>query len=247
LISTGFPISIVTEQRTIVVEGDARIENRGFPLLPYMDRILEPEILDSLSPDDPAARRSRRDLRIINRVLGNERWFRRILRCHLRPGERVLELGSGMGEMGMALWGTGLAVDGLDLCPRPADWPRQADWHRADIRGFARYSEYSAVIANLILHHLTVGELADLGRHVGGARLIVASEPARRRLSQSMFAAIGPLLGACSVTLHDARVSIAAGFLEEELPRALGLTADRWTWTCEVSRLGAYRMVALRR
>jgi 2-polyprenyl-3-methyl-5-hydroxy-6-metoxy-1,4-benzoquinol methylase len=212
-----------------------------------MDRILEPEILDSLSPDDPSARRSRRDLRIINRMLGSERWLRHVLRCHLAPGERVIELGSGTGEMGMALAKAGLAVDGLDLCPRPADWPRQADWHRADIRGFARYAEYSAVIANLTLHHLTAGELAALGRHLEGARLIVASEPARRRLSQSMFAAIGPLLGASSVTLHDARVSIAAGFLQEELPRALGLMADRWTWKCWVSRLGAYRMVALRR
>ena len=94
--------------------------------------------------------------------------------------------------------------------------------------------------------YFTDAELAALGGKVGGTRLLVASEPARRRLSQSWFAAIGPLLGASRVTLHDARVSIAAGFLHEELPFAFGLRADRWKWKCEVSMLGAYRMIALR-
>jgi SAM-dependent methyltransferase len=211
-----------------------------------MNRMLKPELLDSLSPDDPAALRSRRDLRIVNRILGNKRWFQQVLRDHLGHGERVLELGSGTGELGLALAEAGHAVDGLDLCPRPGDWPRRAEWHRADIRSFDGYAEYPAIIANLTLHHFTNDELAALGRKVGGARLLVASEPARRRLSQSWFAAIGPLLGANSVTLHDGRVSIAAGFLQEELPRSLGLVADRWKWKCEVSMLGAYRMIAVR-
>jgi len=211
-----------------------------------MNRTLEPELLDSLPPDDPEALRSRRDLRIVNRILGNKRWLQRVLRDHLGRGERVLELGSGTGEMGLALARAGHAVDGLDLCPRPGSWPRQAQWHQADIRSFAGYGEYSAIVANLTLHHFTDAELAALGGKVGGTRLLVASEPARRRLSQSWFAAIGPLLGASRVTLHDARVSIAAGFLHEELPFAFGLRADRWKWKCEVSMLGAYRMIALR-
>ncbi len=39
------------------------------------------------------------------------------------------------------------------------------------------------------------------------------------------MAAIGPLLGANHVTLHDARVSITAGFVGTELPSALGMDA----------------------
>jgi len=62
-----------------------------------------------------------------------------------------------------------------------------------------------------------------------------------------MFAAFGPLLGANHITLHDARISIAAGFLGDELPQALGLTAGRWKWKCEISLFGAYRMIAHRR
>jgi hypothetical protein len=211
-----------------------------------MERTLEPELLDSLSADDPAAMHSRRDLRIINRVIGNERWFRRELWRHLRPEMRVLELGAGTGELGAALFARGIAIDGLDLCPRPTIWPRQAEWHRVDLRTFARYAEYPAVIASLTLHHLTDAEMAALGRQFEGVRLIVVSEPARRRRSQTLLAAIGPMLGANRITLHDARISIAAGFLGDELPRALGLTADRWKWKCGVSFLGAYRMIAVR-
>ncbi|MCU0753184.1 MAG: hypothetical protein MUC40_09220 [Akkermansiaceae bacterium] len=42
-------------------------------------RIVEPEILDHLPHDDPAARRSRLDLRRINFLMGNERWILRVL------------------------------------------------------------------------------------------------------------------------------------------------------------------------
>ncbi len=211
-----------------------------------MDRILRSELLDSLPPDDPAARHSRRDLRIVNRIIGSEKWFRQVFLSKLKPGERVLELGSGTGEIGMALSAAGLAVDGLDLCPRPPRWPSKAKWYRADIRSFLKYSEYAAVMANLTLHHFSSNELAVLGTKLAGARLIVASEPMRRRRSQAMFAAFGPLLGANHITLHDARISIAAGFLGDELPHALGLTADRWKWKCEMSTFGVYRMIARR-
>ena len=159
---------------------------------------------------------------------------------------RVLELGAGTGELGAALFARGIAIDGLDLCPRPSIWPRHAEWHRVDMRSFARYAEYPAVIANLVLHHLTAVELAALGRQFDEARLIVVSEPARRLRSQTLFAAMGPMLGANQITLHDAQISIAAGFLGDELPRALGLKADRWRWECGVSFLGAYRMIAVR-
>jgi SAM-dependent methyltransferase len=212
-----------------------------------MNRTLKPELLDSLPPDDPAARHSRRDLRVVNRIIGNERWFLQVLRSKLKVGERVLELGAGTGEIGMALSAAGFAIDGLDICPRPNRWPYQAEWYRADIRSFPRYTEYSAVMANLTLHHFNSDELAALGTKLAGVRLIVASEPVRRRRSQAMFAAFGPLLGANHITLHDARISIVAGFLGDELPQALGLTAGRWKWKCEISLFGAYRMIAHRR
>jgi hypothetical protein len=213
-----------------------------------MQRILEPELLDSLTPEDPDARHSRRDLRLTNRIMGNDRWLTGTLRPLLKKGEVALELGAGTGELGRRLAANGVAADGIDLWPRPPHWPEARAWHVADLRSFPGYASYPVVFGNLIFHHLNGSELAELGavlrRH---ARAIVACEPVRRRASQTLFAAIAPLLGANRVTLHDGRISIAAGFVGDELPRALGLPSAEWDCRCTSTLLGAYRMVAVRR
>ena len=207
-----------------------------------MRRTLEPEILDTLSPDDPAALHNRRDLRIINAFMGNHRWLERELRRRLRPGERVLEIGAGTGELGRRLAAAGIAADGLDLWPRPADWPAASAWHRADLREFEGYGGYDVVVANLILHQFSEAELSGLGRRLAGRpRLILASEPSRQRLSQFFCAALGPVLGANFVTRHDSRVSIDAGFLDAELPGALGLDRTGGPPSARRSWLGACR------
>jgi hypothetical protein len=76
---------------------------------------------------------------------------------------------------------------------------------------------------------------------------VIASEPKRSRISQRLFALTAPLWGAHPVTLHDARVSIEAGFLGDELPRALGLDDRRWKIRHEISAISTYRMIAVRR
>ncbi len=210
--------------------------------------MLQPELLDSLAPDDPAAIHNRRDLHLTNRIMGNHRWLAHLLPGLLRPGELVLELGAGTGELGQLLARANVPVDGLDLWPRPDAWPLARAWHRTDLRHFPGYAAYAAVMGNLIFHQFTDPELAALGtdlrRH---ARIIVACEPVRRRVSQVLFRTLGPLFGANQVSLHDAHVSIAAGFRGNELPRALGLDATEWDCRCTTTALGAYRMVALRR
>ncbi len=213
-----------------------------------MTRVLRPELLDSLPSDHPDAVHSRRDLRIINRVMGNTAWFVRVLPPLLRPGERVLELGAGTGELARRLGERGVAVDGLDRCPPPDDWPAERAWHVADLRAFDGYGAYAAVIGNLIFHHLTDDELAELGARLRRTtRMILVSEPTRSPFAQRMFSWFGPCFGANRVTRHDAHVSIAAGFLGDELPRSLGLTRDAWDLRCTTTMLGACRMVAQRR
>jgi hypothetical protein len=213
-----------------------------------MHRALEPELLDSLPHDHPDAVHNRRDLRVINRFMRNRSWFERTLPAVLRPGERVLELGAGMGEMGTALNARGIAVDGLDLWPRPKAWPASREWHQADLKSFAGYGAYPAVIGNLIFHQFSESELAELGAVLRRtARVVVACEPQRRKISQTIMAAIGPLLGANHVTMHDARVSITAGFQGNELPLALGMADGSWDFSCTTTALGALRMVATRR
>jgi hypothetical protein len=212
-----------------------------------MPRTLQPELLDSLPPQHPDALHNRRDLRITNWVMGNHRWFARTL-PPLRPGERALELGAGTGELGRRLAKHGAPVDGLDLWPRPSHWPAGSAWHVADLRSFDGYGNYAAIMGNLIFHQFSDEELAALGarlqRH---ARIILACEPTRRRLSQTYFRLAGSLFGANHVSLHDAHVSIAAGFCADELPRALGLDETHWQCRCSTTAMGAYRMIAIRR
>jgi len=211
-------------------------------------RIVQPELLDSLPDDHPDAQHCRRDLRLTNFAMGNFRWFRRTLPPRLRPGDRVLELGAGGGELAQALRPWISHYTGLDRCPPSARWPATWAWLRGDLRAFAHYDEHPVVLGNLIFHHLTTGELRALGSEFSQhARLVLASEPARRRRYQTLFDAGAALLGGSHVTRHDARVSIAAGFLDDELPAALGLDARDWDWHCTTTALGAYRMIAVRR
>jgi hypothetical protein len=213
-----------------------------------MQRTLEPELLDSLAPHDPNAIHSRRDLRLTNAILGNYRWLVRTLRPLLGEGETALELGAGTGELGRLLARHSIAADGLDRLPRPSEWPATRRWHSTDLRDFAGYADYPVVFGNLIFHHFDAAELAALGKILGQhPRAIVACEPARRKFSQHAFATIAPLLRANAVTLHDARISIAAGFLSDELPLALGLSPEVWSWRCSTTLLGLYRFIAWRR
>ena len=213
-----------------------------------MQRTLQPELLDTLPPGHPDALHNRRDLRRLNGLMGNFRWFRAILPGRLRPGEHALELGAGDGGLGSVLTAAGVPVDGLDLWPRPAGWPRDAAWHRADLRNFAGYTAYPVVFGNLIFHQFSAAELAALGAVLSRtARLILACEPARRRRFQWLMGGLAPLLRAGPVTRHDAHVSIAAGFLGDELPRVLGLDRKTWTWRCAGTGRGANRMIAEKR
>jgi hypothetical protein len=213
-----------------------------------MQRLLQPEILDSLPPDHPDALHNRRDIYRLNGLMGNFRWFTKRLPKLLRPDECVLEIGAGDGTLGAALAAAGLSYDGLDLWPRPAHWPRDAAWHQTNLLSFAGYADYPVVFGNLIFHQFSDDDLAALGATLGRtARVIVANEPARGRFFQFLARRANSLIGANHVTLHDAQVSIAAGFRGDELPRALGLDKKTWSWRHTTTLRGAYRMIAQRR
>lgn len=223
-----------------------RAGTRGFAPS-RMQRSLQPEMLDALPVDHPDALHNRRDLRLTNLLLGTHRWLERTLPDLVRPGERVLEIGAGTGEFGHRLARRGLETAGLDLWPRPSDWPAAADWHQEDLRTFAGYARYAVVTGNLILHQFSDSDLAALGRKLNrGSRVIVACEPARRRVSQLLYRTIAPWFGANPVSLHDAHVSIAAGFRGNELPHLLGLERQTWQVRQRTTVLGVYRLVAVR-
>ena len=212
------------------------------------ERHCEPEILDTLPETSSEAKHCRRDLRRLNALMGNTRWFRRTLTRVARRGERVLELGAGGGELGCSLARLGWRVDGIDLAPRPACWPPIGNWHQVDMLTLKCWPVAPVVVANLILHHFEPLELAALGEQLDRhARVIVASEPWRRRLSHRLFSCACGLIRAHDYTRHDGALSINAGFRGEELPLALGLDPARWNWSITTHFLGAYRVVAERR
>ena len=212
-----------------------------------MQRELKPELLDSLPPDHPDALHNRRDLRLTNRILGNHRWFARTLPAHRPSSGQVLEIGAGTGELGDHLAARGILTDGLDLWPAPANLPAERRWHRTDLLEFGGYDDYPVILGNLIFHQFSDAQLAELGQKLRrSARVILACEPLRRRSSQVLFATVAPLFGANHVSLHDAHVSVAAGFRGDELPHLLGLQQPGWDCRCHSTILGTYRMVARR-
>jgi hypothetical protein len=183
--------------------------------------------------------------------MGNFRWFRRTLEVHLQSDDSILEIGAGAGDLGNYLASTqgfeaDLKLDGLDLCSRPTCWNDQWGWHKTDLNQFEGYASYSVVLTSMILHQLTDHQLLALGRKLGRTcRLIVASEPARRKL-HLFHLQLCKLLGTSPDTDHDAKVSIEAGFLGQELPILLGLNPGQWNWRCTNGLFGQYRMVAFR-
>lgn len=212
--------------------------------LPLDGRISAPELLDTLAPDSPEARASRRELHRINVLAGNERWFARTLHSRCRPPSRALEIGAGDGALARRLAPL-LRVDGLDRIPRPAHFPALHRWHEVDALAFRDWQDYPIVLGNLVWHHFTDGELRRLGAALSPhAELVLASEPHRSAWARWLFRATARALRLSLVTRHDGAVSIAAGFRGDELPRLLGL--DRRQWHCRVTLTarGAYRLVA---
>jgi hypothetical protein len=218
-----------------------------------MQRLVQPEILDSLSTGDPAAVASRRDLVKINHWMGNYRWISSKVQSYGHPktaGQHYLEIGAGDGSLAKRLYRylPSEMLDALDLSSKPDVWPADARWITDDLVTFNEYDKYTHLIANLILHHFEAEDLQQLGSriHASGIRAIIACEPCRRSCHQWQLRA-GKWIGFNHVTLHDGCVSVQAGFRGVELPELLGLPASDWEWQITETWMGAYRMCAQRK
>ena len=219
-----------------------------------MKRIVQPELLDSLPPDDPLAVGSRRDLRRVNWWMGNHRIMQRALRKNLpklNPG-RILELGAGDGNFLFEVLKKSRPpwpkpkVTLLDLqknvSPETiaayADIGWQADPLVADVFDCPPPNEpVAAIVANLFLHHFEDEALARLLLKISRqTNCFVAVEPHRF----SRPGGCGQLLrviGCNSVTLHDAVISVRAGFKDNEIS---SLWPDRQNWRLTEERTGFF-------
>lgn len=210
------------------------------------ERVVVEEILDTLPADDPEARQSRRDLRRINALMGNYRWIASRIRALAKEIDGWTEIGAGDGGISRVLDAT-VPVSGIDLAPRPENWPADWDWQQGDLFKLlpsCAASSQEGLIANLFLHHFEASELGRIGALAQDrfVRLVV-SEPARYRIFHSLAHLLLPFVN--RVTRHDMLVSIRAGFRRGELREALGLGPE-WRIAEKVTLFGSLRLEAWR-
>ncbi|MBU6182215.1 MAG: hypothetical protein KGR46_05320 [Verrucomicrobia bacterium] len=210
-----------------------------------MERVVVPEILDSLPADDPEARRSRADLRVVDAFLGNSRWILRRLRADGNVRGGVVELGAGEGNLCRRVFREfpGASVTGLDLCPRPAGIPDGVGWVRGDFFG-ALPAAGGVCMGSLVLHHFGEEALANLGARLVGFSSLVFSEPLRSRVPLWFSKVAAPVFG--KVTRHDMAASIRAGFVRGELGRFLKLDRGRWKISEQATLRGSLRFHAVK-
>jgi 2-polyprenyl-3-methyl-5-hydroxy-6-metoxy-1,4-benzoquinol methylase len=200
-------------------------------------RRIEPELLDTLPADDPAAMGSRRDLVWVNALMFQTRIMASLMRRHLRAGPvRILEVGAGDGAFMLSvarrlrdhlpevrlvmLDQQDLVTDECRAAFAALGW--QVETVVADVfdwMALPRARGFDAVTANLFLHHFEDEALAGLfAGFASCAPVFIATEPRRNRFA---LTATGFLrsIGANAVTLHDAAASVRAGFHGAELSR----------------------------
>jgi len=206
-----------------------------------MGRVLASEILDALSPDDPRAQRSRRDLVLINAVMCQSRIMAEALSAFAAP-KLIADLGGGDGRFMLRVarrlskrW-PGVTVMIADrravvsaqtrACFARLGW--RCESLTGDVLETLPLIRPDIVTANLFLHHLDDAALMQLlGLVARHARAFVACEPWRSAIAllgaHMVFA-----LGANDVTRHDAVASVRAGFRGHEISGLWPKAAPDW-------------------
>lgn len=221
------------------------------------------EILDGLEATDPAAGRSRRDLRRVHRAMGTRSILLRALRQLTPPGPdaasiRVLELGAGDGTLmlgvarAMAPWWPPVELTLLDRQALVDDdtlagfaglgWT--TDVHVVDALDWARSSRgsqmarWDLIVTSLFLHHFEGVQLgALLGAVAARSDRFVACEPRRDWVALAGSHMIGAI-GAGAVTRTDAVLSVHAGFHGNEL--SAHWAAEGADWRVQEYPAGAF-------
>lgn len=210
-------------------------------------RVVRPEILDHLPADDPEAARSRRDLRTINFLMGNERWICRTVRRFPETAARgIVEIGAGGGALAGKLAGLfpDAPLTACDLAPRSASLDGRVLWSQGDLLADGTSMSGGVLVANLFLHHFEGEALRQLGKLCDGFEVVVFNEPDRGFLPHVLGMLMWPFIN--RVTRHDMHVSIRAGFAEGELAGFLGLDPETWRVRETSTWRGARRMIGWR-
>ncbi len=217
-----------------------------------LPRVVAVEALDHLSPDDPAALRSRRDLVRVHRAMGTRSIVAQGWQDLLKPGRvrrplRILEIGAGDGSL---LVGVARALAphwppvALTLLDRQGivsattlaaygelGWSAQV--LVADVLAWAAQPgdavpRWDLITASLFLHHFEGGPLDRLlAATAARSDRFFACEPRRSWLPLAGSHLVGAI-GANAVTRDDAVLSVHAGFRGHEITALWPRAGDTW-------------------
>ena len=200
-----------------------------------MRRVVEPEILDRLAPDDPRALRARRDLRRANAMMLQDVVMARTLSKYAtRPPRVLVDLGSGDGIFMLRVarrlarrWRDveAILVDQQDAVSGETRAAFAALGWKVSVAAENVFAflertprpEADVITANMFLHHLQEADLVRVLASVARiAPLFVAGELRRTKFARES-ARFMWLAGFGDVICHDARVSATAAFVGKEL------------------------------
>ncbi len=232
-----------------------------------MQRLVVSEALDHLSPHDPAAQRSRRDLVRVHWAMGTRSivargWQALVPAPRSRTPLRVLELGAGDGtlllgvaralvpawpQVHLTLLDRQALVSPANLADFAAlGWRTTVevtdaiDWAARSSGGAlkAQMPAWDLISTSLFLHHFEGPALDTLLAGVAASgQRFFACEPHRGWLAGAGSRMVGAL-GANAVTRHDAVLSVAAGFRGTELTQRW--PALRGAWQCREYGAGLF-------
>ncbi len=222
-----------------------------------MERVVQPEILDTLSPEDPRVENARRDLRWINALMNHSRILQATIFPNLPKNVKlkVLEIGSGDGSLALNSFQKlgkvpeGSKIDFVDKGSEPSAKVKsrfnELGWEVSgismDIFQWLKLDEhgYQICFSSLFLHHFQSIELSCLFREISRKiSSFVCLEPRRNQFG--LLGATGlRLLNCDSITLHDSKVSVRAGFNRTELTDLWNESAEG-DWKIQEGRAGLF-------
>jgi hypothetical protein len=212
------------------------------------ERVVVAELLDQLAADDPRALKSRRDLRMINFLMGNETWILRQLHRHRKVSELgIVELGAGDGSFSRRIHRRLPMADlaAYDLLPEPIGVEEGIFWHQGDVTLEKPMQDFGVLVANLFLHHFRDEDLSWLRAWMARAQVMIFNEPLRSKLAHRLGNLLHPWIN--DVTRHDMHVSIDAGFHRGEIPALYADCAKDWAIVEQAHWKGALRSVWVRK
>lgn len=214
-------------------------------------RRLEEEHLDTLPGDSMEALRLHSEIERYNTLLGNYTWFLQATEKYLQPGDRLIEIAAGRGELIRRL----IKYRRLEKCSlihamdafasAPEDLPVEVSWHKAFVEDFD-YSRFNVLLACHILHQLDDVALRNLGDQLGHFRCLIVCETLRNGWALALCR-LSRFIGFSQVAVDDGLKSIRGGFQDSELPAKLGLQSSDWTIKVSQGLPGYYRLIAMRK